>query len=105
MYEAVVGPIPDGLEINHIDEDKKNNAPGNLEAVTHVENVRHGTGISRMKKGHHKPVNQYTLDGAFVATYQSIKEAGEKTPANRCNICWCCRGNLANAGGYLWEYA
>ena len=105
VYEAFVGGIPDGREINHIDENKKNNRLCNLEVVTHVENVRHGTGIERMKNGHKKPVNQYTLDGEFVARYPSIKEAGENTTANRCNICWCCQGNISSAGGYLWEYA
>ena len=33
------GPIPDGLEINHIDMDKSNNHISNLELVTHRRNL------------------------------------------------------------------
>ena len=34
------GPIPDGLEIDHIDGDKSNNHIGNLRLCTHAENIR-----------------------------------------------------------------
>jgi hypothetical protein len=41
------GPIPMGLEINHIDGVKSNNILANLELVTTAENMqhRHGSGI------------------------------------------------------------
>lgn len=35
------GPIPDGLEVNHIDVDKENNRLSNLELLTHRENLQH----------------------------------------------------------------
>lgn len=35
------GPIPNGLEVNHIDVDKENNRLSNLELLTHSENLRH----------------------------------------------------------------
>lgn len=41
VYETVVGPIPDGLSINHIDGDKLNNRPDNLEPATQSEQVAH----------------------------------------------------------------
>ena len=41
VYEAFVGKIPDGLEINHKDGDKQNNCVDNLEAITGIENLRH----------------------------------------------------------------
>lgn len=105
VYEAFVGEVGEGLEINHIDENKKNNNRDNLEAVSHIQNVRHGTGIERMRENHYKAVEQYTKDGRLVAVYPSIQEAGEQTPANRCNISWCCRGHSRTAGGYIWKYA
>ena len=39
--EAFNGPRVSGLEVNHVDGDKRNNDIGNLQRVTHQENVRH----------------------------------------------------------------
>lgn len=41
VYTAFVGPIPRGEEINHIDFDRENNTPDNLESVSHIENISH----------------------------------------------------------------
>jgi hypothetical protein len=38
---AFLGPRPDGCEVNHKDTDKFNNAAGNLEYLTHQQNMRH----------------------------------------------------------------
>ena len=47
VYEAFVGPIPDGLDICHNDGDATNNDPANLRADTRAGNIldtaRHGT--------------------------------------------------------------
>ena len=39
MYRTFVGAIPPNMEINHIDHNKQNNSLGNLELVTHEENM------------------------------------------------------------------
>lgn len=49
VYEVLVGPIPDGLEINHKDLNKQNNKPNNLEPVTGLENTRHSWRNGRVK--------------------------------------------------------
>jgi hypothetical protein len=38
---AFIGPIPDGLQVNHKDGNKTNNSISNLEIVTQAENMRH----------------------------------------------------------------
>ena len=53
IYEAFIGDVPEGKQINHIDENKANNlilfdtqgniTYSNLEAVTPRENCNHGT--------------------------------------------------------------
>src|SRR5258708_37728715 len=44
MYEWFVGPIPTGMELDHLCRVKHCAAPAHLEAVTHVENLRRGAG-------------------------------------------------------------
>lgn len=39
-YEQAIGPIPDGLEIDHLCRNKLCVNPAHLEAVTHQENQR-----------------------------------------------------------------
>ncbi|HEY8766071.1 MAG TPA: HNH endonuclease signature motif containing protein [Dehalococcoidia bacterium] len=41
-YEFFVGPIPDGLELDHLCRNRGCVNPSHLEPVTHLENVRRG---------------------------------------------------------------
>jgi hypothetical protein len=40
VYEATHGPIPDDWHVHHVDDDRLNNRPGNLEALTPGEHQR-----------------------------------------------------------------
>lgn len=53
VWIAFNGSVPSNLQINHIDEDKNNNALENLNLLTCKENINYG---SRNKKvsGHYK---------------------------------------------------
>lgn len=56
IYEAFVGPIPEGKYLDHLCRVKACANPKHLEPVTHGENVRRGwlyrTRISVCKRGH-----------------------------------------------------
>lgn len=52
-----------------------------------------------------KPVYQYGMDGSFIKSHISAREAsislGKKSYAN---ICMCAQGNIKSALGYRWSY-
>lgn len=65
VYELLVGPIPDGLELDHLCRNPSCVNPDHLEPVMHVENVRRGDAAQlgdRCKYGHdlNNPDNVYT---------------------------------------------
>lgn len=43
VWELVYGEIPDGMFIDHIDHNRKNNKPSNLRLVTRTENNRNSS--------------------------------------------------------------
>ena len=49
VYEIFNGPIPDGMQINHIDSNKQNNCINNLESVTPSENLKHAYEAKKYK--------------------------------------------------------
>jgi hypothetical protein len=53
-YEAAFGPIPAGLELDHLCRNPRCVRPDHLEAVTHAENVRRGN--SGLNQNTHKTV-------------------------------------------------
>lgn len=52
-YEELVGPIPDGLELDHLCWVRHCVNPAHLEPVTHEENARRAGEASRLRKARH----------------------------------------------------
>ena len=49
-----------------------------------------------------KPCFQYDLNGNFINSYLSVKEAGDKMKIYSSNITDCTHGIIRTAGGFIW---
>lgn len=94
VAEAFI-PNPDNLpEINHKDENTKNNCVENLEWCTRQYNIDYSKS---------KHVAQY-LDGVKIAEYKSIAYAAEIIGISRKSINNVLCGWSKSAGGFNWKY-
>ena len=91
--------------VNHKDENPSNNRIENLEWCDSKYNINYGTGIQRSAEQKYKPISQFSLNGNFLATYQSSKEASEILGVSRAAICKCCKGIHKTCCGFIWKYA
>lgn len=109
VWESFNGKIPEGMQVNHINEDKHDNRLDNLNLMTSKENNNWGTHSKRMvesRKGYgkRKPVIQYDLDGNFIKEWESASDIKRQTGYSQGNISSVCRGELNHAYGYKWRY-
>ena len=94
----------DGMErlnVNHKDENKRNNVLSNLDWVTPSENVNWGTRNERVSKANSKPVYCVELGKTFC----NLTTASAVTGARLNTLCSCLKGRYKTAGGYHWRYA
>lgn len=92
--------------VDHINRIKTDNRKENLRWAP-WELQAENKDKEKIIKSLSKPVEQYTLDGVFVAVYPSMQEAFRQTGIPESSISSCCRGlyGFKTAGGYIWKYA
>ena len=107
-------------EINHKDENKRNNHINNLEWCSHKYNINYGTGNERRKTSEQgkkktwntqkvggnnkkiKPVKKYDLQGNFIKEWNSIAEASRQLKLNK--IWEVCNNKRNKCGNFIWKY-
>ena len=109
VYETFNGQIPEGLQVNHINEIKTDNRLSNLNLMTLKENLNYGTRNERagkvLKNGKcSKTVLQYDLQDNLIKEYPSIHQAYRETGFDYRHIIKCCKGKYKTAYGYKWRY-
>ncbi len=105
---AFHGPKPSKSHVvNHIDYNKSNNKPENLEWVTQRQNVIHSLPTRNIVAAYNKKrVAQYTTDDVFIKEFNSVSEASKATNVNRSGIQQFLNGKygFAQFGGFIWKY-
>ena len=94
-------PNPNFLpQVNHINEDKRDNRVENLEWSSALHNLEHSRVIEKASVAKFTKVRCITTD----RIYDSIKEAADEFGLAHSNIVACCNGRRLTCGGMRWEY-
>lgn len=78
-----VGPIPDGLEIDHSCKNRSCINPDHLQLVTHAENIA----LNNYKTNHRNGVKTHCLNGHLLAGENIRLQRWGSTVMRHCKIC------------------
>lgn len=96
-FPEICGEWFEGSQINHKDENKKNNNAYNLEWCTPTYNINYGTGT---QKRHKQSVYALNIDTNEVQLFNSIKDASESTNVPKSLISLCINGYRDSSKGF-----
>ena len=91
-------------QINHIDENKKNNKVDNLEWCTDEYNNAYGTRVERLIRTQSRTVLQFDMNGNFIKEWVGAGEISRVLHISQSAITRCCNGQRNYAYGYKWKY-
>ena len=109
-------PNPNKFEqINHKDENAKNNRVENLEWCTQKYNIQYYLDrhpgkpkvnySSNYKKRMSLKVNQYTREGKLIKTWENSRQVAVEKGWSDWSVSECCRNKRKSAYGFIWQYA
>ncbi|MEL5894225.1 NUMOD4 domain-containing protein [Bacteroides sp. GD17] len=87
-------------EINHKDENRRNNHADNLEWCDRSYNINYGNRTKRTCKS----ISQYNTNGRFIREWNSSMDIQRATGYRHQNISACCNGIIDSAYGYVWKF-
>jgi group I intron endonuclease len=60
--------------------------------------------LEKLKKSLNKEIIQFNMNGGYINSFSSMKEAENSTGISAYNISGCVRNKQKTAGGYIWKY-
>ena len=93
------GDIPEGLQIDHINNIKYDNRPANLQVLTCREN-----NMRKVNYGAPKPIIATNIDTGEELEFDSIMETIRKLNLHSGNVCRVLNGKRKSTGGYTFRY-
>lgn len=90
----------ENLQVNHKDENRKNNNLDNLEWMTQKENINYGNRAKKYGQSRGKKVR--CIETGII--YCSTREAERQTGCAHTHISDVCKGKSQTCGGFHWEY-
>lgn len=117
IWQYFNGDIPEGMQINHIDEDKTNNALSNLNLMTAEQNSNWGTRNNRISETKtnlpsmsKKVVQIDKITGEVICVYPSLREAERVGQFDSGAVSACCKNKYMRSGNniyknFVWKYA
>ena len=103
VAKAFLPPIKGKTNVNHKDRNKSNNHVENLEWTTTGENNQHAHDTGT--KPYTRAVRQYTKDGEYIQTFDSVNEAAKQLNVGVRVIPLACSGKNKTCRGYVLKYA
>lgn len=88
--------------IDHIDGDKFNNRYDNLRVVTFIENSNLAFYNQKLTSSI-KAVDQYTVDGIYIQSFPSCREAGRILGLDSSSIVKVIKGKRKTCGGFVFK--
>ena len=110
VWFAFNGPIPEGMQINHLNENKEDNRLENLNLMTCKENNNWGTRNERARETLtngkcSKWVIKLSLNNEILHFYPSTMQVERELGYSQGHISKCCNGKRKTAYGFVWKYA
>ena len=127
-FPEICGEWFEGAVVHHKDYDSLNNNADNLIVMSKEEHYKlhsesdetykhksesqkksYANGLN-YSNPQTKKVDQYTLEGIYIKTWDSIAKASAELKISSSGICACCSGKKYNgyqvhsAGGFIWKY-
>lgn len=111
VFEAFIGKISDGYEIDHINTIRTDNRLSNLRMVTVKENRNNNLTIEHYKLANtitaekrKRKVLMYDIDNNLINEYNSIVEAAEQNNIHFTGIAHCCKGDFNKYKNHIFKY-